>query len=360
MSTTYQYAAEVYDSVSKYLGRVPIQVDWEPAEQWARFLAVQRDMLPPSGSRAPVSVKPIWHSKLGQPYTDGFQVCVHTGDHGDVSSRFEADYFRDAAERAAGHFVANARLKAGDKFRFFVSATPEEPRKAPARSRFDSEGITLTYPLREGVVGNFLRASSVRGVVQARDIPVFIPSNVLAETAALARQAGENETGGMLIGYLYRDPDSREIFSVITAQIPATCARGDSNRLEFTAEAWTEMRTGLEQRNRGETVGGWWHSHPVSVWCGQCPPERRKICPLAGGFLSSHDRALHRTMFPHPYGLALVVNHLDSRIQTHSAFGWRRGMLEQRGFHVLDVEQEGAIKESMQSSMSGGGNAAIT
>ena len=360
MNTTYQYAAEVYNSTSEYLGRVPIQVDWEPAEQWARFLAVQQGMLPPCGARAAASVRPIWHSKLGRPYTDGFQVRIHTGNHGDVASRFEAEYFREAAERASGHFVASARLKTGDKFRFFVSATREAPRKAPARSRFDSDGVTLTYSLRGGSVKKFLKASSTRGVVRERDIPVFIPSHVLAETAALARQADEKETGGILIGYLYRDPEAREIFSVITAQVPATGARGDSSRLEFTAEAWTEMRAKLDRRDRGESIGGWWHSHPVNVWCRQCPLERRKICSLAGGFLSSHDRTLHRTMFPHAYGLALVVNHLAASVQTHSVFGWRRGMLEPRGFHVLDVEPEGAIKEPMQRSMSGGGNAAIT
>ncbi len=61
MNTTYQYAAEVYNSTSEYLGRVPIQVDWEPAEQWARFLAVQQGMLPPCGARAAASVRPILH-----------------------------------------------------------------------------------------------------------------------------------------------------------------------------------------------------------------------------------------------------------------------------------------------------------
>jgi hypothetical protein len=50
--------------------------------------------------------------------------------------------------------------------------------------------------------------------------------------------------------------------------------------------------------------------------------------------LSVDDRQLHRVAFPRAYTCALVVSDVDDDNVGHALFGWRRGVLERRGFHV--------------------------
>ncbi len=80
---------------------------------------------------------------------------------------------------------------------------------------------------------------------------------------------------------------------------------------------------------------GWWHSHPVREWCKECPVERQQVCKMSGDFFSAHDHALHRTVFPSAYSIAIVANDVATGDVTFSAFGWRDGLLEARGFHVI-------------------------
>ncbi len=46
-------------------------------------------------------------------------------------------------------------------------------------------------------------------------------------------------------------------------------------------------------------------------------------------------------MFPGAHQSALVVNLLDRDHATYSFFGWRKGRLETRGFHVVEAPKEG-------------------
>ena len=57
---------------------------------------------------------------------------------------------------------------------------------------------------------------------------------------------------------------------------------------------------------------------------------------MASGFFSAQDRALHRAVFPRAYAVALVVNQIAEQEQTFSLFGWRQGLIQARGFHVLN------------------------
>jgi hypothetical protein len=94
------------------------------------------------------------------------------------------------------------------------------------------------------------------------------------------------------------------------------------------------VQAALELRTLGESMLGWWHSHPVREWCKNCPEEKRKQCSLARGFLSEDDRLLHRTVFPRAYSLALLVNDIDGG-PTFSLFGWSGGAIEARDFHRI-------------------------
>ena len=106
--------------------------------------------------------------------------------------------------------------------------------------------------------------------------------------------------------------------------------------LAFTPETWTQVQGAIDLRRRDEIMLGWWHSHPIKAWCAKCPAEKRKKCPLLVDYFSAQDRLLHRTVFPAAYSIALVVKELADDKQTISMFGWRQGMVAQRGFQVLN------------------------
>jgi hypothetical protein len=108
-------------------------------------------------------------------------------------------------------------------------------------------------------------------------------------------------------------------------------------KLTFTSDTWTDVRRAVELRDKGEMVLGWFHSHPQLAWCRErgCSLEQQRRCLAADGFLSVDDMALHRTMFPRAFTLALVLTHSVKGIVPR-LFGWRAGMLEPRGFRVLD------------------------
>ena len=72
--------------------------------------------------------------------------------------------------------------------------------------------------------------------------------------------------------------------------------------------------------------------------------------PLLTDYFSAQDRLLHRTVFPAAYSVALVVNELAEDRSTLSLFGWRQGMVVQRGFQALGAADDQAARIESNSS----------
>ncbi len=335
----YRYALELYKADGTLLGRASMDVDWEPAREWTRFLALRRNALADSDPGKDWSIEPLWRQDEGEPYLRGFQVRIHRNGEGAVAAEFPVRYFRALAHQASAYFVEKGKLGSGDNFYYIPVATPGAARpQAEAKPMFSSEEVARPLPLRESALDAFLRGSAVSGTVDADDAPVFIPRKVLDEAGALSRAAGARETGGILIGHLHRDASLPEIFAEVTAQIPARHTRQELTRLTFTAETWTDVQAAIDLRRRNEIYLGWWHSHCVGEWCKDCPEEKQKECKLAKDFFSTTDRSLHRTVFPRAYSVALVVNDAPPAEPTYSLYGWRQGLLEARGYYITGGE----------------------
>jgi proteasome lid subunit RPN8/RPN11 len=282
---------------------------------------------------------PSWDPKLGEPYLTGFRVALEANGAGQVSSEFPVSYFKGLASEGSAHFVDKGELKAGEPFRYLAAAFPkQEQTAAVSRPLFVAEDLSPPLPLRDASLGTLSRGTRLHGESHPDDLPAFVPQRVLDEAAALSRGAGVLETGGILIGHLYRDQRVPEIFAEVTAQLPARHTEAQSTRLTFTAATWTDIRAALDLRRTGEIMLGWWHSHPVREWCKDCAVEKQKVCGMASDFFSTHDQALHRTVFPRAYNIALVVNDVGFSQPTFSMFGWRRGMIKSRGFQVRGEE----------------------
>jgi proteasome lid subunit RPN8/RPN11 len=335
LKNDYQYALMLYREGKHSLGQVAITVDWEPAREWAEFRALRQGLIIQEDEAGRASrVQPVWHAKLGEPYMKGFRVSVESGGEESASIDFTTGYFKQLAKQASVLLVEKGVLKKGERFKYLMAAFPQQKTTKAPRPSFTTEEVTPRLPLLDESLAEAARRSSFQGNVDEDDMPLFVPEEVLMEAKALSKQAGAKETGGILIGHLSSDASLPEIFARVTAQIPARHTEASLTSLTFTSATWTDVRAALELRHKGEIMLGWWHSHPVREWCKGCSLESRKVCSMAVDFFSAHDHALHRTIFPRAYSVALVVNNLGDEDATFSMFGWKRGLLEARGFYL--------------------------
>ena len=250
-------------------------------------------------------------------------------------------YFDSLARSAATELVTQRVIADGTFYRYKISAFPraESPlRKNSDPFRLEEESVTLNFRLSQ--LDSFSHRATAFGTLHTGDMPVFFPQSVLAEAAEFTQRADCVETGGVLVGYLHRDSATDEIFIEVTAQLPAQHTHSELTQLKFTADTWKAARDLIALRRRSELMIGFWHSHPGKYFCGRdCPPEKRRHCPLQKPFFSPEDLALFRAVFPRAFSLALVVTNADAGL-VHSLFGWRDALLVERGFHVRN---EGGI-----------------
>jgi len=112
-----------------------------------------------------------------------------------------------------------------------------------------------------------------------------IPDEVWALTRAHVGEQLENEVGGFLIGFLAEDGLN------VTHAVPAREAVGSAAQLTFPPEAWTAVLAAIEERNQGERLVGWYHSHPGH-----------------GIFLSAYDEFIQSQFFPEEGQIAIVID----------------------------------------------------
>jgi proteasome lid subunit RPN8/RPN11 len=337
MSTNeYRYVLELYREDDTPLGQASVTIDWGPAEEWAKFQAMRRGLIAPDKPAHVSSIEPIWMLNAGEPYIDGFRVNVAT-QGGNAPTDFGTRYFKSLVTQASSHFVDSGKLQSGDRIRFLAAAFRQQQEKqSGSRFQFTTEEVAPLLKVRNSPLADSLRCAKAHGAVSGSDIPAFVPQRVLDEAAAASGEAGAKETGGILIGHLHCDAMIPETFVEVTAQIHARHTEADSTKLTFTAETWTEVQAAIDLRRKGEIMLGWWHSHPVREWCKDCATERQQVCKMASDFFSAHDQALHRTVFPRAYSIALVANVTNFGL-SFSGFGWREGLLEPRGFHITEA-----------------------
>ena len=330
MNDGYHYALAFRRADGSAAGQVPVTVDWEPACEFTRFEAFRHHAVMPR-SVDESRVVPIWHDTKGEPYVGGVRLLV---DIDAVDQEFTLAYFGDLVQPAVQQLVDQKRAEPGETLRYHVVAFPRPPQGEEVFPVFASQDVVSPPPCRQTALEPFVRDSLAVDDAVRDDLFVFLNPAVIQEATALAQRAGPIETGGILVGRLHRDVGRGGLFVEVTAQIPAR-GKGSATNLTFTAQTWTDVRAALDLRRREELMLGWWHSHPVKEWCKACPVERQGVCTLRQGFLSADDRLLHRTVFPRAYSTALVLSDVADLGITYRAFGWRQGLLQPRGFHVL-------------------------
>jgi hypothetical protein len=332
---SYRFALEHFAPDGRCLGQTLVTPDFQPALECAYFAAVRKGALPLVSAPATGAVAPLWSEELGPPYCSGIRV---------MESEFSSGYFLELAQQRAAEYIAAGELAHGDSYRYRVRAYPAESRASAPDLRmeppiaFGVEALHEPIALDLSRLDDFLARSESVGEEDALDVPVFVAEEVLCGISELAKSAGELETGGVLVGRLHCDALRPEVFVEITAQIPARHAEARGASFAFTPETWAAADAAIALRGGGELLLSWWHFHPN--FCRGCPEERRSACAFARPFFSSEDRHLHRTCFPRAWQLALLASDLPDQGITPALFGWRKGSIVQRGFHVTSRTQK--------------------
>jgi hypothetical protein len=326
----HRYALMFLREDGSFITQCAIEPDWEPVFEAGRFRAARHGYVAPA-DLVDGAITPRWDLRRGAPYVSALEVELAIPGP-PWTCELPITCFRETAHARASALIEDGRLAEGETYRYVPVAFEQAEPEPETHSGPSVEELPPHLPVREVALAARLAETRPAGTTHAGDLPVIVPVELLEEISVLTREAGENETGGILLGQLLRDSGSPELAVEITAQIPARAAEGSRSRLRFTAETWDDVSRAIALRRGDETWLGTWHSHPARAWCKDCAPERRATCPMQRGFFSEHDRLLHR-VFPRAYSVALVATDADAGVR-HSMFGWRDGLIEPRGFHL--------------------------
>jgi hypothetical protein len=336
LNSPYRFAVALFREDGTSLGTVAAVRDFDQVHQWTRFYFQRRGELPLEENGS-ASVLPLWEDTLGEPYCRGYRVQISQPGARPVASDFPNTHFRDFAGAVASRLVAQKKLEDGEFYSYLVVAHPA-PQEAAKSGGLSVTSASPRLPAEDCTLESFLKRAKPSGAMDVDDMPVFVAQQVLDEMAAQTHAEEGTETGGVLIGKLWRDKDAAEIFAEITAQIPAEHTTGNNVKLTFTPQTWAAADAALRLRGRGELFTGYWHSHPVRNWCKgkTCTAEAQKTCHLAKDFFSADDEAVMRAAFPSAFSVAIVANDTAFTDLTFSMFGNREGVIQPRGFYVLE------------------------
>lgn len=337
LSFPYRFAVVMFGEDGTNLGTVPAKRDWEPELEWTRFHFQRRGQLGLDGNGSASAVIPLWEHTLGEPYCRGYRIQIEPPEGRPVAADFSNKHFRDLAAAVASRFVGQKKLQEGEFYSYMVVAHPAPPEQVSA-SGLSVTNASPSVPARDASLKSFLARATPNGVMEIDDMPVFVSPQVLKEAVEQTHTQEGTETGGVLIGALWRDLTAGEVFAEITAQIPAEHTSGSNVKLTFTPQSWAAADAALRLRKRGEIYLGYWHSHPVKEWCKgkACTLEAQKTCHLAKDFFSADDEAVMRAAFPRAYNVAIVANDTAFTNISFSMFGNREGITQPRGFYVLE------------------------
>jgi hypothetical protein len=337
LRSDHQFALELRSLEGGVLAQCAVPpAAFEPAQECVLGAWIREGGDPGAGAALEARVEPVSSDDGDAPYLAGFRVVLEAAGRSLGSRVFGITCFRRQARWAAEGLVAQGRLQAGDRFTFRLRAQP-------ARGGDPAEAGTGGVRVTELVKPLTLRPASLRkqlthslrfGPETPGAAPVFLPLAVLTEVLALTEQAGAVETGGLLVGHLCRDDCLRELGVQVNAQIPAAHAEGALEQFIFTPETWAAARAALAQRQAGEYLLGWWHSHPAKFWSKkQGPPADRTEGAEARPFFSDDDLCLHETVFSKWFHLALVVTSLETGPRV-ALYGWQDATVQERGFWI--------------------------
>ncbi len=100
------------------------------------------------------------------------------------------------------------------------------------------------------------------------------------------------EQGGILLGTVYKNPETNIIYGMAEQAVNGSLARGSAAYLEVTHETWREMLNQVDRIYPNLQIIGWYHTHPNSL----------------DVFMSGTDQTTQRRLFSQDWQFAIVLN----------------------------------------------------
>jgi proteasome lid subunit RPN8/RPN11 len=336
----YRYELELLLGEGRQTHRLPLEkADFNRAIEAAFFEGLRqgvfRDYVPPTEG---VRVVPRFPSST-DPHVAGFDVVLPTEGEGFRRS-FRPDFFKGLARRVGVQLATAGDVPEEGVLVYQLNAFAEEP--APRRRgglQIELESEPAAIPIRTGS-RRALGTTEAWDTPTPEDFPVLVPRHVIEESVEEARRHPEREVGGALLGHLRRDGESNELYLEVSCLVPGEETQATEVSVTFTHATWARVREVVEWRGEGELIVGWVHSHPFRL-CAECPLPVPLECQRKVLFYSTDDEFLMELSFARPFmvGLLAAVEPRLEGVLGHAPvklYGWRNGLIESRGFEVMD------------------------
>jgi len=336
-----RFLIDILQSDGVQLGSIPVAPDLDPALESARFAAVRRGYSPNDVAGFPVRVVPIWDETRQEPFVGALQVEITLPDMQSIVGTIPIGYFHGIAQDASAQLVERGVLAAGEVFVYRVRAFPSDiERTAGPSNAEDTEFDEIITPVRtqQRAVPDLDRDALALGPQSIRDALVLLPQQATSEILERSRLSPEREIGGFLLGYVHRAAGGCDVFVRVTEQVPARHAQSHPSKLVLTPDTWRDVQKVIALRGKGELLLGYWHLHPW--FCRPCPTESRERCAFRLPFYSREDRELHAACFPRAWSLGLLVSDHGTESPSVTLYGWRDGVIVERGFHVQANDED--------------------
>jgi proteasome lid subunit RPN8/RPN11 len=135
------------------------------------------------------------------------------------------------------------------------------------------------------------------------------------------------ESGGVLIGQVYREPPAGRLYLIIEDFIPAEQIQADQVSLRFTHETWQKLQAAKQARFAAEQqIVGWYHTHPP------LPLTADEGAARTVQFFSLDDVSVHRQLFNRPWQVALVM---DAESSEKVFYRWEGERVVKSDYYLL-------------------------
>ncbi len=229
-----------------------------------------------------------------------------------------------------------------------LSAAPEHLIK-PAFEGLDAENsyepIQVAITERQPLV-NFDRHSwqaysaMPKGIRQRGDIRILIRRHALEHILHISTDGVRKygNVGGFLAGKVYSDIQDESPFLDIVDFISPSQLQGNPLDWNFDQKAWQLVLAEARKKSSTDQLVGWYRTYYSEQWEPHLGIELmdRQVRKVVNTKLFSHaDQLLHRTRFPDPWMVGLVVD-LDGMIKFYQ---WKHGkVVPCQGYYIYDQQ----------------------
>ena len=341
IQSEYRYHVEYLAKDRRVLRDLRLQsADFAHAIRYTRFDAFRRGLVDAyQPLAAGTRVEPLFPAGgSSSPRTNGFRVTIPLAGGQEHTCRFNISYFRSSADRVRAELLRTQEIngEAGLYYRLSAFLDEEEPPRPPNKLAISLEPVADPMAVGSGCLRDY-GPTEAWDAPSAADLPVLVDRGVVEEIVAEARSDAAREIAGFLLGHLKRDVQTNEAFVVVTGLASAGgTTQSSGTSVTFTPASFIQGRAIAKLRDAGETVLGWYHSHPFML-CPDCPTPAHPTCIDKVLSYSLDDMHLMESTFDQPFMVGLLtavepriekaIGHLPVKL-----YGSRNGEIQARRF----------------------------